>query len=353
MYFFCCKKARVEDVVNRYGAEYTKYSNAIKDADVETKIKAGEEFIETTNKFKKELDEQLFPGMAQRVEELHEQLDVAIDSTKMDLERTRKSKITESGVKTHHKTDVNYDVDLAIGEFQKGDFSPENSGLFHPKNVENREAFRLVTGIKLPNTKVGTDLYLLYYANKNALHINLRNIYYNKIYNRKSENKLDIYPLENYNKHISSIKNAENIQTPPEYYKTINEKLEGKTHEKTGVSFIRKEIDVQGKIYSLVVPEFESCYDATISSELYYKRDRVQFKECNRQLLEAVNNNTDIKNRFSAEQLEEIKKGKTPKYYTWHHNEETGKLQLVLTEIHEKTAHTGGRAIWGGGSKYR
>ena len=249
--------------------------------------------------------------------------------------------------------DVNYDVDLAIGEFQKGDFSPENSGLFHPKNVENREAFRLVTGIKLPNTKVGTDLYLLYYANKNALHINLRNIYYNKIYNRKSENKLDIYPLENYNKHISSIKNAENIQTPPEYYKTINEKLEGKTHEKTGVSFIRKEIDVQGKIYSLVVPEFESCYDATISSELYYKRDRVQFKECYRQLFELVKTDVSLKNKFTESEWNDLLNGKKLANYTWHHHEETGKLQLVDRKIHRMTGHTGGRAIWGGGSAYR
>ena len=251
------------------------------------------------------------------------------------------------------ETDVNYDVDLAIGEFQKGDFSPKNSGLFHPKNVENREAFRLVTGIELPKTKAGTDMYLLYYANKNALHINLRNIYYNKFFNRKNKNKLDLYPSEDYNKHISSIKNAENIHTPPEYYKTINEKLEGKTHEKTGVSFIRKEIDISGKTYSLVVPEFESCYDATISPELYYKRDRVQFKECNRQLLEAVNNNADIRKKFSEVQLEQLRNGETPDGYTWHHSEETGKLKLVNKEIHKRTGHTGGRAIWGGGSKYR
>ena len=89
MYFFCCKKTRVEDVVNRYGAEFVKYSEQINGADVETKIKAGEEFIETTNKFKNELNEQLFPGKAKEVETLHEMLDVAVDSTKMDLERTK------------------------------------------------------------------------------------------------------------------------------------------------------------------------------------------------------------------------------------------------------------------------
>ena len=162
-----------------------------------------------------------------------------------------------------------------------------------------------------------------------------------------------MYPSEDYNKHISSIKNAENIHTPLEHYKTINEKLEGKTHEKTGVLFVRKEIDISGKTYSLVVPEFESCYDATISLELYLKRDKVQFKECNRQLLEAVGDNIELRKIFSEKQLNQISKGKNPKGYTWHHDAESGKLQLVDKEIHKRTGHTGGRAIWGGGSKYR
>ena len=37
----------------------------------------------------------------------------------------------------------------------------------------------------------------------------------------------------------------------------------------------------------------------------------------------------------------------------WHHNEETGKMQLVKIEDHDRTqggaAHTGGKALWGGG----
>jgi len=116
----------------------------------DSKIKAGEEFIETTNKFKKELDETLFPGKAKEVETLHEMLDVAIDSTKMDLERTRKSKITESGVKTHHETDVNYDVDLAISNIINGRAMDVDFEHFKPGNTANRQAFYETTGIKLP-----------------------------------------------------------------------------------------------------------------------------------------------------------------------------------------------------------
>jgi hypothetical protein len=57
--------------------------------------------------------------------------------------------------------------------------------------------------------------------------------------------------------------------------------------------------------------------------------------------------------QFTEEQLEQIMNGDTPDGYTWHHNEETGKMQLVKSETHARTGHTGGRAIWGGGSESR
>jgi len=31
----------------------------------------------------------------------------------------------------------------------------------------------------------------------------------------------------------------------------------------------------------------------------------------------------------------------------WHHHEKTGRLQLVDKNLHDKTGHTGGKAIWG------
>jgi hypothetical protein len=35
----------------------------------------------------------------------------------------------------------------------------------------------------------------------------------------------------------------------------------------------------------------------------------------------------------------------TPKGYTWHHHQEKGRMQLVNSEIHSKTGHTGGFSI--------
>ena len=63
------------------------------------------------------------------------------------------------------------------------------------------------------------------------------------------------------------------------------------------------------------------------------------------------------KRNFSEEQIEQINEGITkggaPDGYTWHHDAETGKMQLVDSDLHGDSRHTGGRAIWGGGSEFR
>jgi RHS repeat-associated protein len=36
----------------------------------------------------------------------------------------------------------------------------------------------------------------------------------------------------------------------------------------------------------------------------------------------------------------------TPKGYTWHHHQSTGRMQLVETSVHARTGHTGGFPLW-------
>ena len=36
----------------------------------------------------------------------------------------------------------------------------------------------------------------------------------------------------------------------------------------------------------------------------------------------------------------------TPKGYTWHHHQDTGRMQLVESDIHGDTGHTGGFSLW-------
>lgn len=146
---------------------------------------------------------------------------------------------------------------------------------------------------------------------------------------------------------------TDNAESSPEQIKCRNENLEGQEHPETGVPFERKQVEVDGKQYEVVVPEFESSYDAQLPENMYEATDREQFKECNSQLKNEVATNNDLREQFDDEQLEQIENGDTPDGYTWHHDAEAGKMQLVDTETHQKTGHTGGRSIWGGGTESR
>ena len=146
---------------------------------------------------------------------------------------------------------------------------------------------------------------------------------------------------------------VDDAESVPEQIKCRNENLEGQEHPETGVPFERKQVEVDGKQYEVVVPEFESSYDAQLPENMYEASDREQFKECNSQLKSEVAENKDLRERFDDEQLEQIENGDTPDGYTWHHDAEAGKMQLVDTETHQKTGHTGGRSIWGGGTDSR
>ncbi len=132
-----------------------------------------------------------------------------------------------------------------------------------------------------------------------------------------------------------------------------NEDLAGKEHPTTGVRFERRTEIVNGKKKEVVSPVFESKFDAKLPKDKLEATDRDQFEECNAQLKDAVENDPELRGKFSEEELEQIENGDTPDGYTWHHDSKPGKMQLVDTEIHAKTGHTGGRVIWGGGNENR
>ena len=132
-----------------------------------------------------------------------------------------------------------------------------------------------------------------------------------------------------------------------------NEELAGKKHPVTGVPFEKRTIIVDGEEREVVVPVFDSVFDAQLPEDKLKATDREQIKECNKQLKEAVDKDPELRAKFTDEQLEQIANGDTPDGYTWHHDAETGKMQLVDSETHAKTGHTGGQNFWGGGSDNR
>ena len=141
---------------------------------------------------------------------------------------------------------------------------------------------------------------------------------------------------------------VENTGADIDHVKCRNEKLEGQTHPVTGVPFARRQTEINGKKIEVVAPEFGSAYEARLPDNMLTESNYGQFKECNRQLRDAVANDPELRAQFAEAQLAEIEKLKTPTGYTWHHDIEEGVMQLVDQEEHKKTGHTGGRHLWGG-----
>ena len=122
----------------------------------------------------------------------------------------------------------------------------------------------------------------------------------------------------------------------------------------TGVPFEKKTVALSsGERIEGVFPKFDSGFDARISNNLLTSSNRIQFKECNSQLLNAMEKDPALASKFSPQQIEQIREGvldgSAPDGFVWHHNEEEGLIQLVDRAVHEVTGHTAGRAIWGGG----
>ncbi len=171
--------------------------------------------------------------------------------------------------------------------------------------------------------------------------------------NTSDQNVIENDNVDNCDSTEGTQKPLDKVEESPEYIKCRNEELEGKTHPETGVPFERKQVEIDGKQYEVVVPEFESAYDATLPEDMFESSDAEQSKECNLQLKNAIATDKDFRAQFDDDQIEQIENGETPDGYTWHHDAEPGKMQLVDTDIHQKTGHTGGRSIWGGGTENR
>ena len=132
--------------------------------------------------------------------------------------------------------------------------------------------------------------------------------------------------------------------------KCRNERLEGDNHSVTNIPFVKKQIDVNGKTIEVVVPEFDSIFDAQLPEQLYQASNRTQSKECYSQLRRELKKNIALRKRFTEKELKSLEKGRRLDNYTWHHDVVLGRMQLVNRYIHIKTGHTGGQYFWGGGT---
>ncbi|MFP7174501.1 HNH endonuclease [Priestia filamentosa] len=120
----------------------------------------------------------------------------------------------------------------------------------------------------------------------------------------------------------------------------INKSLAGSTHEK-GVDY-----DVLG------LPIFKGDavkFTTNLREDLFIARDPDQFGSCTNALKEAIDKGEISKDLFTEKQLAQINRGKAKiQDLTWHHHQVPGKMQLVVTNIHQAN-HLGGNKLWGEG----
>lgn len=134
---------------------------------------------------------------------------------------------------------------------------------------------------------------------------------------------------------------------------TYNQALEGMKHEKTGVEFVRKNLDLSdGRRLTGVFPKFDSYADIMLPEEYWKASFGTQKKYLSDALKETASTpagRKQLEQVFDDDQIEDILDGIIPEGYVWHHNETEGLMQLVDESIHTATNHTGGMHIWGAG----
>ena len=145
-----------------------------------------------------------------------------------------------------------------------------------------------------------------------------------------------------------------------EYQTALNEYINGNiSKEKLNKAYIEKIkhrkirksnlVDKLGvKISKYGFPEFESKVSFFISPEEFCKSREFHFRLSNSKLRQKIEDDERLRQQFNERQILQIKLGKTPEGYTWHHdgNPPPGRMQLVKSDIHDKIRHDGGYSLW-------
>ena len=128
------------------------------------------------------------------------------------------------------------------------------------------------------------------------------------------------------------------------------------THEKNQVV----ERKFEGKTYLIkkdenAMPEF-TIFETYLGEEhINSSDDDSHFEASNKRLGELLKEDPNLKADLGLDdtQYKHLTKNppskKSPPGLTWHHHQDTGKMQLVNKELHARFGHIGGMERWGGG----
>lgn len=129
---------------------------------------------------------------------------------------------------------------------------------------------------------------------------------------------------------------------------TRNEQLEGDTSP-NGVPFERRQAELtEGLVLEGVFPDFDSRHDVDLGSEGTDMSLHRQFSACKADFQDHMYDSPDKLEGMTFGDLFRMDEptGYAPDGWTWHHNEVTGRFELVRTEDHRRAGHTGGNAVW-------
>ena len=95
-------------------------------------------------------------------------------------------------------------------------------------------------------------------------------------------------------------------------------------------------------------PKFQRKFQMTLKNTSLKLERKDHDKEAKTAYIKAYKKNPEkFNSKFSKDEIKDIKNGKTPRNYTWHHHQKRGVMQLVHQKYHnQNTSHTGGFAIW-------
>lgn len=100
----------------------------------------------------------------------------------------------------------------------------------------------------------------------------------------------------------------------------------------------------EGKIVTLGEECMSKSFWIGKSDNICYRK---QMKEASLILYREIQSNPSLRQKYTENQIEALKKGscKIPGY-VWHHKEEWLEMQLVREDIHKRYKHTGGSYVW-------
>ena len=133
--------------------------------------------------------------------------------------------------------------------------------------------------------------------------------------------------------------NVTSTTIPP--YSAPRVSLAGQRHPATGIVYDNRGFPIFDDV---------AFYDTRLNiNEFRSVSYQSQMRMATRDLRDQLNNNPQLRSRFEPDQLQAIQSGQAniPRL-TWHHHQDTGRMQLIDRDIHRRTGHVGGEAISGG-----